>query len=165
MTQPTLALQGFFLRRCQLDVERLPYEIRIADQAAPGAIHYDIAVNYNAKPLNDQDVHLVECKAEVKANWGEQKVMVGELVFEMVVEAKGFEPATLAQVLGQFCPNQAVPYVRHMLQFITQSTGFQPVVLPLFVAPPPQPQPADGTSLPAGGAPAALPDYTPRKLH
>ncbi|KWU17863.1 protein-export chaperone SecB [Burkholderia cenocepacia] len=162
MTQPTLALQGIFLRRSNLNVERMPYQI----QADSGSIHYNVDVNYLAKPLNNEGLHAVECKAQLSANWGEQAVMVGEFIFELVIEAKGFDDVSLAQVLGGFCPNQVTPYLRHWCQTMTQATGFQPLILPPFIAPANAPQSGEGkVALPAEEQPAALPDYSPRKLH
>ena len=162
MTQPTLAIQGIFLRRSNLNVERMPYQI----SAENGAIHYNVNVNYLAKPLNREGAHAVECKAELTANWGELSVMAGEFVFELVIEATGFNEADLAQVLGAFCPNQVTPYIRHWCQTMTQATGFQALILPPFIAPANPPQPADGqAAIASDDTPAALPDYSPRKLH
>jgi preprotein translocase subunit SecB len=122
--QPSMKILGQYLKDLSFENPHAPQSISLQGQP-----EINIAVNVNAKPMNQGSDFEVELHLDAKASHQGKVVFAAEMLYAGVFRLENIPQEALHPIVLIECPRMLFPFARQILADATRSGGFPPLML------------------------------------
>lgn len=122
--QPSMRILGQYLKDLSFENPHAPQAMALQSQP-----EINIAVNVNAKPMNQPSDFEVELHLDAKARHDGKVIFAAEMLYAGVFRLENIPQEALHPIVLIECPRMLFPFARQILADATRSGGFPPLML------------------------------------
>lgn len=122
---PHISITTQYIKDLSFENPNAPMSLGKSDEAPSVELNLDIDV----KRINDSSIFQVALNINATAKRNEEISFVVELVYEGIFHLINVPEENFHFILGVHCPSMLFPFARRIIGDVTQSGGFQPLMI------------------------------------